>query len=72
MIVLFCLSNFGMLRNDLFTYGFFIKHNRNIVHNKNNENLVLQSVIHNPRNSLCQMENNVRVPKSTARRFLEI
>lgn len=64
------LSTFRMLRNNLLTYGSFKKHNRNRVPDENIENLVLQSVIDNPRTSLRQLENNVEVPKSTAQRIL--
>jgi hypothetical protein len=65
------LVTFSRLRDNLLKYGSFNKPNRNRNSDENLENLVLQSVLENPRTSLRQIEANVEVSKTTAQRVLK-
>ena len=65
------LVTFSRLRGNLLKYGSFNKPNRNRNGDENLENLVLQSVVENPRTSLRQIEANVEVSKTTAQRVLK-
>lgn len=57
---------FRRLRNNLMNYGTFVKTKRDRHFDENKENMVLQAVVEQPRNSLREIERTTGIPRSTA------